>query len=102
RPTVVVVLPSPRGEGVMAETTTYFARGRWASSSMAPRSILATPVPYGSRRCGPIPIAPATSSMDRSGAARTMSRLERVGADCRVGVDVMVLASIGDEATGRG
>ena len=30
RPTVVVVLPSPSGVGVMAVTTTYFAFGRSA------------------------------------------------------------------------
>src|SRR5699024_7467142 len=34
-----------RGVGVMALTTTYFALGRVLSSSMAARSILATPRP---------------------------------------------------------
>ena len=41
RPTVVVVLPSPSGVGVIAVTTTYFAFGRSASSSIASRRILA-------------------------------------------------------------
>ena len=41
-PTVVVVLPSPSGVGVIAVTTTYFAFGRSASSSIASRRILAT------------------------------------------------------------
>jgi hypothetical protein len=45
RPTVVVVLPSPRGVGVTAETTTYFAFGRDASSSMASSLIFATSYP---------------------------------------------------------
>ena len=40
-PTVVVVLPSPSGVGVIAVTTTYFAFGRSASSSIASRRILA-------------------------------------------------------------
>ena len=37
RPTVVVVLPSPSGVGVMAVTTTYLAFGRSLSSSIASR-----------------------------------------------------------------
>ena len=44
-PTVVVVLPSPRGVGVMAETTTYRARGRSAMASMASRRTLAAAAP---------------------------------------------------------
>src|SRR5215213_8882091 len=35
RPTVVVVFPSPRGVGVIADTTTYFASGRSSNSPMA-------------------------------------------------------------------
>ena len=62
RPTVVVVLPSPSGVGVMAETTTYLALGRSASSSIAASLILASESPYGSIRCGPIPIWAAMSS----------------------------------------
>ena len=42
RPTVVVVLPSPSGVGVIAVTTTYLAFGRSASSSIASSLILAT------------------------------------------------------------
>jgi hypothetical protein len=45
RPTVVVVLPSPSGVGVMAETTTYFAIGLSESSSMASSFIFATSLP---------------------------------------------------------
>jgi hypothetical protein len=50
RPTVVVVLPSPSGVGVIAVTTTYFAFGRSASSPIASRLILASSRPYGSSR----------------------------------------------------
>src|SRR5699024_1746476 len=93
-PTVVVVLPSPSGVGVTAETTTYLARGRVLSSSMAARSTLATPVPWGSSRCGPIPMPAATSSIGFRCAARPISRLDgTVVVDGLVGVDVMVLAS---------
>ncbi len=45
RPTVVVVLPSPSGVGVIAETTTYFAFGRSRNSSIASSLILATSWP---------------------------------------------------------
>ena len=44
-PTVVVVFPSPSGVGVTAETTTYRAVGRSASSSMASSFTLATESP---------------------------------------------------------
>ena len=44
-PTVVVVLPSPRGVGVMAETTTYLAFGRSDIASMASSLIFAAPEP---------------------------------------------------------
>jgi hypothetical protein len=42
RPTVVVVFPSPKGVGVMPETTTYLAFGLSASSAKASSFILAT------------------------------------------------------------
>ena len=42
RPTIVVVFPSPSGVGVIAETTTYLAFGRFASSAMASSFIFAT------------------------------------------------------------
>jgi len=45
RPTVVVVFPSPNGVGVIADTTTYFAFGCDASSSMASSLIFATSYP---------------------------------------------------------
>src|SRR5918992_3691636 len=43
--TVVVGLPSPRGVGVMADTTTYLALGLSANSSIASSFILATESP---------------------------------------------------------
>jgi hypothetical protein len=45
RPTVVVVFPSPNGVGVIADTTTYFAFGCDASSSIASSLIFATSYP---------------------------------------------------------
>src|ERR1700693_4455795 len=74
RPTVVVVLPSPSGVGVIAETTTYLAFGRSASSSIASSLIFATSYPYGSSRCGPMPIWAAISGMGCSLARRAISR----------------------------
>src|SRR4029077_18002075 len=74
RPTVVVVLPSPSGVGVIAETTTYFAFGRSFISSIAASLIFATSWPYGSRRCGPMPIFAATSAMGSRRARRAISR----------------------------
>src|SRR5579859_1086800 len=74
RPTVVVVLPSPSGVGVIAETTTYLALGRPASSSIASSLILATSCPYGSSRCGPMPMRWAISGIGRSFALRAISR----------------------------
>ncbi len=44
-PTATVVLPSPSGVGVIADTTTYLARGRSAINPTARRSIFAAPVP---------------------------------------------------------
>jgi hypothetical protein len=38
-PTVVVDFPSPSGVGVIAVTTTYFARGRSASSRVIASSV---------------------------------------------------------------
>ena len=74
RPIVVVVLPSPSGVGVMAETTTYLPIGRSASSSTAAREILLTECPYGSSRCSPSPMDAATSGIGSNSAAREMSR----------------------------
>src|SRR6266851_140317 len=74
RPTVVVVLPSPNGVGVIAETTTYLALGRPASSSIASSLILATSCPYGSSRCAPMPILAAISGIGSSFARRAISR----------------------------
>src|SRR6266513_614548 len=74
RPTVVVVLPSPSGVGVIAETTTYLALGRPASSSIASSLIFATSWPYGSSRCAPMPIIAAISGIGSSFARRAISR----------------------------
>src|SRR5207247_6792793 len=74
RPTVVVVLPSPSGVGVMAEMTTYFALGRSASSAIASSLSLATSCPYGSSRWGPMPILAAMSGIGMSFALRAISR----------------------------
>src|SRR3989442_7406078 len=74
RPTVVVVLPSPSGVGVIAETTTYLAWGRPLNSSIASSLILATSFPYGSRRCGPMPILAATSGIGSKRAWRAICR----------------------------
>src|SRR5256884_4396224 len=74
RPTVVVVLPSPSGVGVIAETTTYLAMGRPLNSSIASSLIFATSFPYGSRRCGPIPILAATSGIGSKRAWRAICR----------------------------
>src|SRR6266699_6379543 len=74
RPTVVVVLPSPRGVGVIADTTTYLAFGRPASSSIASSLIFATSCPYGSSRCAPMPILAAISGIGSSFARRAISR----------------------------
>ena len=73
-PTVVVVLPSPSGVGVIAETTTYFAVGRSASSSIAAGLTFTTSSPYGSSRWRGIPISAATSSSGLSAAPRAISR----------------------------
>src|SRR5690242_341960 len=73
-PTVVVVLPSPSGVGVIAETTTYLARGLSLSSSIASSLILATSCPYGSSSRSLMPIRSAISGMGLSFALRAMSR----------------------------
>src|SRR5439155_4169718 len=74
RPTVVVVLPSPSGVGVIAETTTYLALGPPLNSSIASSLIFATSFPYGSRRYGPMPILAATSGIGSKRAWRAIWR----------------------------
>src|SRR5206468_2879330 len=66
--------PSPSGVGVIAGTTTYLAFGRPASSSIASSLIFATSCPYGSSRCGPMPIIAAISGIGSSFARRAISR----------------------------
>ena len=73
-PTVVVVLPSPSGVGVIAVTTTYFARGRSANSSIACKRTFARLDPYGSSRCSPMPISAAISGSGLGVAALAMAR----------------------------
>src|SRR6266480_6766224 len=74
RPTVVVVLPSPSGVGVIAVTTMYFALGASASSSIADSLIFTTCSPYGSSRCMPRPTSLAMSSTGFRCAPRAISR----------------------------
>src|SRR5580704_15762838 len=74
RPTVVVVLPSPSGVGVIALTTTYLAAGWLASSAMASSLIFITSSPCGSSRREGMPIASATSSSGFRAAPRAISR----------------------------
>ena len=75
-PTVVVVLPSPSGVGVIAVTTTYFAVGASARSSIASSLIFMTSPPYGSSRRTGRPISAAMSSSGLSDAPRAISRSE--------------------------
>src|SRR5437773_4509767 len=74
RPTVVVVLPSPSGVGVIALTTTYRAVGWLASSAMASSLIFLTSSPCGSSRRDGMPIASAMSSSGFRAAPRAISR----------------------------
>src|SRR5262249_25435174 len=74
RPTVVVVLPSPSGVGVIALTTTYLAAGWPASSAMASSLIFMTSSPCGSSRLLAMPMASAMSSSGFRAAARAISR----------------------------
>src|SRR6266516_3144367 len=74
RPTVVVVLPSPSGVGVIAVSTMYFALGSSSSSSIADSLIFTTCSPYGSSRCMPRPTSLAMSSTGFRCAPRAISR----------------------------
>ena len=60
-PTDIVVLPSPSGVGVVAETRMYLALGVACNSSIAASSILATWRPYGTRCALEMPIRAAMS-----------------------------------------
>src|SRR3954463_5088600 len=74
-PTVVVDLPSPRGVGVIAVTTTYLPRGFVVSSRSIPASvILALVWPYGSISSSCSPRSWATSRIGRGVTDRAISR----------------------------
>jgi hypothetical protein len=76
-PTVVVLLPSPSGVGVMAVTTTYLPFGRSVSSRrIALRVTLAFVGPYSSSSSSRIPRSPAISAMGRGRTERAISRSE--------------------------
>src|ERR1051326_266535 len=60
-PTVVVVLPSPSGVGVMAVTTTYLPLGWSFSRSRIERWTLALLMPYRSNSSGWMPASAAIS-----------------------------------------
>jgi len=67
-------LAFPSGVGVIAETTTYLARGRAASASIASSLILATCAPYGSSNSGGSPICAAISASGLRTALCEISR----------------------------
>src|SRR5580658_7876827 len=73
-PTVVVVLPSPSGVGVIAVTTMYFPLGASLSRSRMDRCTLALFFPYSSSSSGRIPASSAIRSMGTGVAACAISR----------------------------
>src|SRR5260221_8900533 len=62
-PTVVVVLPSPRGVGVIAVTTMYLPLWMSLSRSRMERCTLALVLPYSSNSSGRMPASEAIWSM---------------------------------------
>ena len=68
RPIVHVVLPSPAGVGLMADTSTSFP-SRGPASNAASGLILATPGPQSCRSAGPKPRSAATSAIGRMTAS---------------------------------
>src|SRR5664280_3789388 len=80
RPMLVVVLPSPRGVGVIAVTTTYLPCFPFAAASASRRSIpsrrtLALYGPYCSTSSSLRPSSRATSMIGRGVTERAISRL---------------------------
>src|SRR6478752_10884420 len=75
RPTVVVDLPSPRGVGLIAVTTTYLPRGFSASTRSIPAIVIfAFVCPYGSISSSRRPRSWATSMIGRGVTERAISR----------------------------
>ena len=74
RPTVVVVLPSPSGVGVMAVTTMYLPLGAPFNRSRTYRWTFALYLPYSSSSSGKIPASAAILSMGSGFAAWAISR----------------------------
>src|SRR6185503_17283642 len=76
-PTVVVLLPSPSGVGLIAVTTTYLPRGLAASTRSIPASVtFAFVCPYGSISSSCSPRSRATSMIGRGVTDRAISRSE--------------------------
>src|SRR5271157_74310 len=79
RPTVVVVLPSPSGVGVMAVTSTYLPLGRFARRSKISSLTLALYGPYSSSSSGRMPSSSATCVIGFSLASCAISISEGTG-----------------------
>src|SRR3954447_18823989 len=76
-PTVVVLLPSPSGVGVIPVTTTYLPRALAASSRSIPaRVTLALAGPYSSTSSSRSPSSRASSTIGRGRTDRAISRSE--------------------------
>src|SRR5580704_9253542 len=72
-PTVVVVLPSPSGVGVIAVTTMYLPLGAFFSRSRTDRATLALDLPYSSSSSGRMPASAAICVIGNGVAAWAMS-----------------------------
>src|ERR1700733_4986137 len=72
-PTVVVVLPSPKGVGVIAVTTMYFPLGEFFSRSRMERCTLAFVLPYRSNSSARMPASVAIWPMGSGVAACAIS-----------------------------
>src|SRR5262245_43561844 len=73
RPTVVVVLPSPAGVGLMAVTRISLPSGRLLSESRKSKEILALVLPYGTSASAGTPSFAATSAIGFIFASRAIS-----------------------------
>src|SRR5215831_8304723 len=73
KPTVVVVLPSPSGVGVIAVTTMYFPLGEFLSRSRMERWTLALVLPYRSSSSGKMPASAAICAIGIGVAAWAIS-----------------------------
>src|SRR5690348_15943848 len=73
RPTVVVVLPSPSGVGVIAVTTIYLPLGALFSRSRTDKWTLPLDLPYSSNSSGRIPASAAICAIGSGVAAWAIS-----------------------------